>query len=116
MKYVYRLCWKTACITGILLVSLVRMNVSMAQTGPDYTNANYTPQNVGKVIPNDNYPNNSIDPRVKTRFVYEGNNAITRLPEPVSMYDLYLTSTANDGNIIRWRTTWEPDNLKLYEI
>lgn len=116
MKHVYRLCCKTACITGILLVSLVRVNESMAQTAPDYSNANYTPQNVGKVLPNDNDPNNSINPRVKTRFVYEGNNSITRLPQPVDMYDLYLLSTANDGNVIRWRTTWEPDNLKLYEI
>lgn len=116
MKHVYRLCCKTACITGILIVSMASVNVSMAQAGPDYTKAHYTPQNVGKVIPNDNYPNNSIDPRVKTRFVYEGNNAMTRLPESVEMYDLYLTPTTNDGNIIRWRTTWEPDNLKLYEI
>jgi hypothetical protein len=116
MKHVYRLCCKTACITGILLVSLVRMNASMAQTGADYTNANYTPLNMGKVLPNDNDPNNSIDPRVKTRFVYDGNNSMTRLPQSVAMYDLYLFSTANDGNVIRWRTTWEPDNLKLYEI
>lgn len=116
MNHVYRLCCKTACITGILIVSMASVNVSMAQAGPDYTNAHYTPQNVGKVIPNDNYPNNSIDPRIKTRFVYEGNNAMTRLPKSVEMYDLYLTATANDGNIIRWRTTWEPDNLKLYEI
>ncbi len=38
------------------------------------------------------------------------------MPQPVAMYDLYLLATANDGNVIRWRTTWEPDNLKLYEI
>jgi hypothetical protein len=116
MKYVYRLCCKTACITGILLVSMALINVSIAQTDPNYSNANYTPMNMGKVIPNDNYPANSINPREKTRFVYEGNNSMTRLPEPVSMYDLYLTATANDGIIIRWSTTWEPDNLKLYEI
>jgi hypothetical protein len=95
---------------------MAQMNVTMAQAGPNYSNANYTPVNMGKVIPNDNYPSNSINPREKTRFVYEGNNNMTRLPEPVSMYDLYLTATANDGIIIRWRTTWEPDNLKLYEI
>lgn len=116
MKYVYRLCCKTACITGILLVSMAPINVSIAQTGLNYSNANYTPTNMGKVIPNDNYPVNSINPREKTRFVYEGNNSMTRLPQPVSMYDLYLTATANDGIIIRWRTTWEPDNLKFYEI
>lgn len=116
MKHVYRLYCKTACITGVLILSIALVNKSMAQAGPDYSNANYTPLNVGKVIPNDNYPTNSIDPRVKTRFIYEGNNNMTRLPEPVKMYDLYLTPTANDGNVIRWRTTWEPDNLKLYEI
>lgn len=116
MKHVYRLCCKTACMTGILLVSMAKMNGTMAQAGTNYSNANYPPMNMGKVIPNDNYPNNSINPRDKTRFVYDGNNSMTRLPQPVDMHDLYLTSTANDGNVIRWRTTWEPDNLKLYEV
>lgn len=92
------------------------MNRVAAQTAPDYSNANYTAQNVRKVLPNDNTPQNSINPREKTRFVYDGNNSMTRLPEPVSMYDLYLTPTANDGIVIRWRTTWEPENLKLYEV
>jgi hypothetical protein len=95
---------------------MARMNVTVAQTGTDYANGNYTPMNVGKVIPNNNYPIDNFNPRLKTRFVFEGNNNMTRLPQSVDMYNLYLTSTANDGNVIRWRTTWEPDNLKLYEI
>ncbi len=92
------------------------MNPVSAQTVPDHSKAEYVPLNVGKIIPNNNYSANNINPRDKTRYVYEGNNSMNRLPEPVAMRDLYLTATANDGIVIRWRSTWEPDNLKLYEI
>jgi hypothetical protein len=113
MNYVYHWSCRTACITAIFITG---MNLVSAQTAPDYSKADYIAPNMGKVIPNDNYPDNSINPRDKTRYVYEGNNSMTRLPQPVSMRDLYLTLTANEGIVIRWRTTWEPDNLKLYEI
>jgi hypothetical protein len=117
MHYIYHWSCRTACITAALLLSnITGMNLASAQTAPDYSKAEYIPVNVGKIVPNDKYPQNSINPRDKTRYVYEGNNSMTRLPEPVAMRDLYLTPTANDGIILRWRTTWEPDNLKLYEI
>jgi hypothetical protein len=112
MKYVYHWGCRTACITAVLLVShITGMNVATAQSVPDYSKAEYVPVNVGKIIPNETYS----DQRQKIRYVYETNNNMTRLPEPVAMHDLYLTP-GNDGIVIRWRTTWEPDNLKLYEI
>lgn len=112
MKYIYYCGCRTACITAILLVShhITGMNVASAQSAPDYSKAEYIPLNMGKIMPNGTY----ADPRLKTRYVYETNNDM-RLPEPVAMHDLYLT-TGNDGIVLRWRTTWEPDNLKLYEI
>jgi hypothetical protein len=113
MKYLYNWRYRTACITGFLLVSsITAMNRASAQTAPDYSKADYTPPNVGKIIPNETFK----DPRQKTRFVYESNNSETKLPEPVAMRDLFITPSNNDGIIIQWRTTWEPDNLKLYEI
>jgi hypothetical protein len=112
MKYIYQWGCRTACITAVLLVShITGMNVAEAQSVPDYSRAEYVPINVGKIIPNETY----ADSRQKTRYVYETNNNMSRLPEPVAMHDLYLTP-GNDGIVIRWRTTWEPDNLKLYEI
>jgi hypothetical protein len=112
MKYVYEWNCKTACITAVLLLShITGMNVASAQSDPGYTKAGYVPVNMGKLMPNESF----ADPRQKTRYVYEANNNMTRLPEPVAMHDLYLTP-GNDGIVIRWRTTWEPDNLKLYEI
>jgi hypothetical protein len=117
MNYIYHWSCRTACITAVLLFSnITGMNLASAQTTPDHSKAEYVPVNVGKIIPNDNYPDNSINPRDNTRYVYEGNNNMTRLPKPVTLRELYLTPTANDGIVIRWRTTWEPDNLKLYEI
>lgn len=111
MKYIYHWSCRTACITAVLLFShITGMNVASAQTAPDYSKADYVPLNMGKIMPNETY----ADPRTKTRYVYEANNNM-RLPIPVAMYDLYLTP-GNDGIVIRWRTTWEPDNLKLYEI
>lgn len=111
MKYIYYCGCRTACITAILLVShITGMNVASAQSAPDFSKAGYIPVNMGKIMPNETY----ADPRLKTRYVYE-TNINMRLPEPVAMHDLYLT-TGNDGIVLRWRTTWEPDNLKLYEI
>lgn len=111
MKYIYYCGCRTACITAIFLVShITGMNVASAQSAPDYSKAGYIPVNMGKIMPNETY----ADPRLKTRYVYEKNDNM-RLPEPVAMHDLYLT-TGNDGIVLRWRTTWEPDNLKLYEI
>jgi len=88
------------------------MNRVVAQTTPDGSAPGYVPVNVGKIIPNGNFTN----PNQNTRFVYETNTSETKLPQAVVMRDLYLSPTANDGIVIRWRTTWEPDNLKLYEI
>jgi hypothetical protein len=117
MKYIYNWSCRTACITAVLLLSnITGMNLVFAQTAPDHSMAEYLPLNVGKIMPNDNTPDNNINSRDKTRYVYEGNNSMTRLPYPVTMRELYLTSTVNDGIAIRWRTNWEPGNLKLYEI
>ncbi|WP_207510210.1 discoidin domain-containing protein [Longitalea luteola] len=117
MKQVYHWCCRTACLTAVLLVShLTGMNIVSAQTVPDYSKAEYIPTNVGKIVPNENSQESTINPRQRTRFVYETINNSNRLPEPVAMRELYLTPTANDGIVIRWRASWEPDNLKLYEI
>lgn len=88
------------------------MNLASAQTTPDYSKADYVPRNLGKIMPNENF----TDPRQKTRYVYETNTPETKLPNPVSMRDLIITPSVNDGIVIQWRTTWEPENLKLYEI
>jgi hypothetical protein len=88
------------------------MNLALAQTTPEISKAGYVPPNMGKIIPNENL----TDPRQKTRYVYETNNSETKLPVPVAMRDLIITPSSSDGIVIQWRTTWEPDNLKLYEI
>src|SRR5689334_13980035 len=112
MKYIYKWNCKRACMSAVLLIShITGMNAASAQSDPGYTKAGYVPVNMGKLMPNENF----ADPRLQTRCVYETNNNMTRLPEPVAMHDLYLT-TGNDGIVIRWRTTWEPDNLRLCEI
>ncbi len=117
MKYIYDWSCRTACITAVLVLgNITEMNRAFAQPPTVRSNAGYIPVNVGKIMPNDNYPDNSINPRDKTRYVYDGNNSMTRLPHAVTLRDLYLTATANDGIVIRWRTNWEPENLKLYEI
>jgi hypothetical protein len=112
MKYVYSQIGRTVCITAILLISSITgMNPVNAQTPANYSTADYVPVNLGKVIPNE-----YIDFRQKTRYVYEGNNSMTALPTPVDMRDLIITPSSNDGIVLQWRSTWEPDNLKLYEI
>lgn len=118
MKYIYSRGFRIGCITAILLAgSLTGMNHTFAQTAPDYSRADYIPNNVGKIIPNEKSDSASIiDPRVKTRLAYETTDYLNRLPNPVAMRDLVLTPSPNDGVVIQWRTTWEPDNLKLYEI
>jgi len=117
MKQVYIWCCKTACIASVLLVSnITGMNVVTAQTVPDYSKAEYIPTNVGKIIPNEISQESNVNPRQKTRYVFETISSTNRLPAPVAMRELYLTPTANDGMVIRWRAAWEPDNLKLYEI
>jgi hypothetical protein len=87
------------------------MKTALAQTPANNSAADYVPVNLGKVIPNE-----YIDFRQKTRYVYEGNNSMTALPTPIQMRDLVLTPSNNDGIVLQWRCTWEPDNLKLYEI
>ncbi|WP_205510859.1 hypothetical protein [Longitalea arenae] len=117
MKQVYHWCCKTAYLTAMLLLSnITGMNVVQAQTAPDQPKADFIPRNVGKIIPNENSQESTINPRQQTKFVYETASGNNKLPEPVAMRELYLTPTANDGIAIRWRAGWEPDNLKLYEI
>ena len=113
MNYLYQSLCRTACITAVLLIcNITGMNLASAQTTPDISKAGYVPPNMGKIIPNENLTN----PGQKTRYVYETNNPLTKLPVPVAMRDLIITPSNNDGIVIQWRTTWEPDNLKLYEI
>ncbi|MBO9201069.1 MULTISPECIES: discoidin domain-containing protein [Niastella] len=111
MKHVYAEVGRTLCLTAILLISSMTMNPTNAQTPADQSSAGYVPAYTGKVIPNE-----FIDFRQNTRLVYEGNNAMTALPNPVEMRDLIITASQNDGIVLQWRSTWEPDNLKLYEI
>jgi len=87
------------------------MYPASAQIPPEDSKAGYVPPNMGKIIPNEDFNN----PRQQNRYVYESNNSETRLPNPVSMRDLIITPSA-DGIVLQWRTTWEPGNLKLYEI
>jgi hypothetical protein len=87
------------------------MNPATAQTPAQSPSVDIVDVNMGKVIPNE-----YIDFRQKTRYVYEGNNTMTALPKPVDMRDLIITPSGNDGIVLQWRTTWEPDNLKLYGI
>src|SRR3954463_420154 len=112
MKNVYSRVGRTVCITALLFISgFTGMNPAHAQTPANNSAADYVPVNLGKVIPNE-----YIDFRQKTRYVYEGNNSMTALPTPIEMRDLVLTPSNNDGIVLQWRCTWEPDNLKLYEI
>lgn len=113
MKNFYHWCYKPACILSIFIAgNITGMNVVTAQTVPDYSNANYTAQHMGKIIPNDNTYANQ---RLKTRYSYDVINKEDRLPNRVALTDFSIT-TGNGGVELRWRTTWEPDNLKLYEI
>ena len=112
MKNLYCWRWKTACITTILITGITGTNVVTAQTTPDHAPANYTPVYVGKIIPNNN---TYLDIRQKTRFVNDEADNFMKLPEPVVMSD-FSVIPGNGGVELRWRTTWEPGNLKLYEI
>lgn len=112
MKYVYLKVGRTVWITAILLISSITgIPPVNAQTPAHNTTADFVPVNPGKVIPNE-----YIDFRQNTRFVYEGSNSMTELPKPVEMRDLIITPSGSDGVVLQWRSTWEPDNLKLYEI
>jgi hypothetical protein len=112
MKYGYSKVGRTVCITAILVInSITGMNPANAQTPVTNPTADFIPVDPGKVIPNE-----FIDFRQKTRFAYEGSNSMTVLPRPVEMRDLIITPSSNDGIVLQWRSTWEPDNLKLYEI
>jgi hypothetical protein len=112
MKNLYCWCWKTACITVVLITgNITGLNV-VAQTPPDLTQTNYTPVYVGKIIPNNN---TYTDNRQKTRFVNDAADNYMKLPEPAVMSDLSATP-GNGGVELRWRTNREPGNLKLYEI
>lgn len=112
MKNLYCWCWKTACITLVLITGNITGMKVVAQAPPDHAPANYTPVYVGKIIPNNN---TYIDNRQKTRFVNDKADNFMKLPEPVVMSDFSATP-GNGGVELRWRTTWEPGNLKLYEI
>ena len=111
MKYVYSIVGRTVRFAAILLISSIGISPVNAQTPAHNTTADFVSVNPGKVIPNE-----YIDFRQKTRFVYEGSNSMTQLPSPVKMRDLIITPSSSDGIVLQWRTTWEPDNLKLYEI
>ena len=87
------------------------MNLAIAQPTSN-TTTDYTTLNMGKIIPNES---NYINDRQKTRLVYNAPNNLNRLPQPVLFSD-YSVSPGNGGVELRWRTVWEPDNLKLYEI
>jgi hypothetical protein len=87
------------------------MNVARAQIESDYTRSSYVPNNMGKIIPSENF----TDARRQTRLAYETGNNENRLPNPVTLQELNITS-GNNGVVLRWRTTWEPGDLKLYEI
>jgi hypothetical protein len=92
--------------------NVIGINAASAQSMPDYSNANYTPLYVGKIIPNNNtYANN----RRKLYYVYDEIPYEDRLPEPVTFSD-FSVAPGNGGVEFRWRTAWEPGNLKLYEI
>ncbi|OQP59149.1 hypothetical protein A3860_38590 [Niastella vici] len=113
MRYLYHNHFGTACITALLLITnITGMNPASGQIPPEDSKAGYVPPNMGKIMPNENFN----DPRQQTRFAYEPGNSETRLPNPVSMRDLIIMPSANDGIVLQWRTTWEPGNLKLYEI
>jgi hypothetical protein len=112
MKYVYSKVGRTVCFAAILLISSITGTPSaIAQTPAKDPSADFVDVDPGKVIPNE-----YIDFRQKTRFAYEGSNSMTELPKPVEMRDLIITSSSTDGIVLQWRSTWEPDNLKLYEI
>lgn len=90
----------------------IAINIATAQTTAPATNG-YTPLNVGTIIPNGN--NYYRDDRKKTVDATDVPDAENRLPDHVTLNDLSITP-ANGGVEIKWRTTWEPNNLKLYEI
>lgn len=113
MKNFYRWWLKKSCFFGMIITGFLTGNNNTTAQTPDYSNANYTPQYMGKVLPNDNtYEDN----RRKTRYVYEDAEVSgNRLPDPVVFSDFSVTP-GNGGVELQWRTAWEPGNLKLYEI
>lgn len=112
MRYLYHYRFGKDCITAFLSIAIITaMNPASAQIPPENSKAGYVPPNMGKII-----PSNLTDPRQPNKYGYEAVNSETRLPNPVSMHDLIITPSANDGIVLQWRTTWEPDNLKLYEL
>jgi len=113
MKNFYSWCFKSACILGAAMAgSIIDISTASAQSAPDYSNANYTPQYVGKIIPNDN---TYTDNRRKIHFVYDEIPYEDQLQDPVTFSDFSIFP-GNGGVEFRWRTAWEPGNLKLYEI
>lgn len=114
MNNLYHWCWKAACLVTITLAgNILAIHIAAAQTTSPSSNEGYTPLNVGKIIPNGNSAYQ--DERQKTTFAYDAPDNENRLPNPVQFADMSITP-ANGGVELRWRTTWEPDNLKLYEI
>jgi hypothetical protein len=113
MKNFYYWCIKNACILGAIVAgNIIGINTASAQFTPDYSNANYAPLYVGKIIPNDN---TYADNRRKIDYVYDEIPNEDRLPDPVMFSDFSVTP-GNGGVEFRWRADWEPGNLKLYEI
>jgi len=113
MKNFYCWCFKSAFVLGALVAgNITGINTVSAQSTPDYSNANYTPQYMGKIIPNDN---TFTDNRRKLNFVYDEIPYEDQLQNPVTFSD-FTIAPGNGGVEFRWRTAWEPGNLKLYEI
>ena len=113
MKNLYHWYLKTVCLLGISLAgNTAALTVVTAQT-TSTSNQGYVPLNVGKIIPNGN--SMYQDERQKTTFIFDASNNENRLPQPVVLSE-YSVIPGNGGVELRWRTTWEPDNLKLYQI
>ena len=89
---------------------LTAINMAFAQT-VDYSRADYTPSNMGKLMPTGNDYENA---REKTSFAFVNSDPATRLLAPVSMNEFFAGS-GNGAVELTWRTTYEPD-LKRYEI
>lgn len=113
MKNLYHWCLKTACLLGISLAgNTTAVTVVTAQTTPT-SNEGYVPLHVGKTIPTINSLNQAE--QHQTTFTFDAADNENRLPQPVILSE-YSVIPGNGGVELRWRTTWEPDNLKLYEI
>ena len=115
MKNIYHWCCKLTCYIGLALAgNAITNNGAIAQTTAP-ANDGYTPLNVGTIIPNGN--TYYRDERQKTVFATDVPDAESRLPDHVTLTDLSIAPSSGSGGVeIKWRTTWEPNNLKLYEI